>query len=244
MPPARRIRNPVTMDDPARRHQQIQAELARIGITLPGSLTSRTTRCQRPGCHCRATPPVLHGPYPTWTRKAGARSITKTLTAEEAERLRPYFTAHRRLRQLITELEAISIELAAQPPAPGTPEDQPGEAGTSPRQASPDRNGQNTGRSARLTREPGTAPRKPHVTPGQRVLSLAHELLRPTRWPLASFAIGPQCWSGGTTPPEPPCGRFSCCGWAPTAWFRRRGPGSGAGPGSGGDRHVLFRWPA
>ena len=135
MPPARRIRNPVTMDDPARRHQQIQAELARIGIALPGSLTSRTTRCQRPGCHCHASPPVLHGPYPTWTRKAGSRSITKTLTPEEADRLRPYFAAHRRLRQLITELEAISIELAAQPAAPQTPEGQPGEARTSPRPA-------------------------------------------------------------------------------------------------------------
>ena len=56
MPPARRIRNPVTMDDLARRHQQIQAELAQIGIALPGSLTSRTTRCQRPGCHCHAEP--------------------------------------------------------------------------------------------------------------------------------------------------------------------------------------------
>jgi hypothetical protein len=33
------------MDDLARRHQQIQAELAQIGIALPGSLTSRTTRC-------------------------------------------------------------------------------------------------------------------------------------------------------------------------------------------------------
>ena len=118
MPPARRIRNPVTMDDLARRHQQIQAELAQIGITLPGSLTSRTTRCQRPGCHCHASPPILHGPYPTWTRKAGSRSITKTLTPQEAERLRPYFTAHRRLRQLITELEAISIELASRPATP------------------------------------------------------------------------------------------------------------------------------
>jgi len=129
MPPARRIRNPVTMDDPALRHQQIQAELARIGITLPGSLTSRTTRCQRAGCHCHADPPVLHGPYPTWTRKAGARSITRTLTADDAERLRPYFAAHRRLRQLIAELEAVSIELAEQPasaPAqPGQPGDQP-----------------------------------------------------------------------------------------------------------------------
>ena len=145
MPPARRIRNPVTMDDPARRHQQIQAELAQIGITLPGSLTSRTTRCQRPGCHCHASPPILHGPYPTWTRKAGARSITKTLTPEEAERLRPYFTAHRRLRQLITELEALSIELAGQPPAPATPEDQPGEAGTSPRPANQTETGKTPG---------------------------------------------------------------------------------------------------
>ena len=78
---------------------------------------------------CHADPPVLHGPYPTWTRKAGARSITRTLTPEDAERLRPYFAAHRRLRQLITELEAVSIELAEQPappPAqPGQPGDQP-----------------------------------------------------------------------------------------------------------------------
>jgi len=113
------------MDDLARRHQQIQAELAQIGIALPGSLTSRTTRFPRPGCHCHATPPIPHGPYPTWTRKAGTRSITKTLTPEDAERLRPYFTAHRRLRQLITELETISIELATRPATPKTPGDQP-----------------------------------------------------------------------------------------------------------------------
>jgi len=49
------------MDDPARRHQQIQAQLGQIGIALPGSLTSRTTRCQRAGCHCHASPPILHG---------------------------------------------------------------------------------------------------------------------------------------------------------------------------------------
>lgn len=101
------------MDDPARRHQQIQAELGQIGLVLPGSLTDRTTRCQRAGCHCHADPPQLHGPYPTWTRKTGNRTITKTLTPEDAERLRPYFDAHRRLRQLINELEALSIELAS-----------------------------------------------------------------------------------------------------------------------------------
>ena len=116
------------MDDPARRYQQIQAELSQIGLILPGSLTDRTTRCQRAGCHCHADPPQLHGPYPTWTRKISGRTITRTLTPEDAERLRPYFDAHRHLRQLITELEAISIQLAGQPGPPHTqPRTQPGD---------------------------------------------------------------------------------------------------------------------
>ena len=142
------------MDDLARRQrQQIQAELAQIGIALPGSLTSRTTRCQRAGGHCHATPPVLHGPYPTWTRKAGGGPITKTLTPEDAERLRPYFTAHRRLRQLITELETISIELASLP-LPRKPSQAP---------------------SWEISLlNAGSATRKPAKPPGQRVLSLAH----------------------------------------------------------------------
>jgi hypothetical protein len=128
MPPAWRIRNAVPMTDLERRHQQIQAELGQIGIALPGSLVNRTTRCQSTGCHCHAGPPTLHGPYPTWTCKTGGRSITKTLTAEDADRLRPYIATHRRLRQLITELETISIELAQQPTPPQAPPDsQPGD---------------------------------------------------------------------------------------------------------------------
>ena len=128
MPPARRIGNAVDMDDPALRHQQIQAELSQIGLVLPGSLTARSTRCQRAGCHCHAGPPQLHGPYPTWTRKVSGRTVTRTLTAEDAERLRPYFDAHRHLRQLITELEAISIDLAGQPrPPQAQPGTQPGD---------------------------------------------------------------------------------------------------------------------
>ena len=86
---------------------------AAAGPALPGTLTVRAYACGKPNCRCHADPPRLHGPYPTWTRKIGNRTITKTLTPEDAERLRPYFDAHRRLRQLITELEAVSIELAS-----------------------------------------------------------------------------------------------------------------------------------
>ena len=172
MPPARRIRNPVTMDDPARRHQQIQAELAQIGIALPGSLTSRTTRCQRPGCHCRASPPVLHGPYPTWTRKAGARSITKTLTPEEADGSAP----------TSPPTAACASSSPNSKPSPSNSPDSPQHPQR--RKTSPAKPGPAPDRRTRPKRtkhreisplNAGTAPRKRHVTPGQRVLSLAHQ---------------------------------------------------------------------
>src|SRR5260370_32924812 len=79
----------------------------------PGPHAHRPTGGRRPGSPDSADPPQLHGPYPTWTRKIGSRPVTKTLTPQDAERLRPYFDAHRPLPQLITELEALSIQLAS-----------------------------------------------------------------------------------------------------------------------------------
>ena len=114
------------MDDRPAAHQQIEAALGQIGLVLPGSLTDRPARCQRAGCPCHADPPPCTAPTPTWTRTVNGRTVTRTLTAEDAERLRPYFDAHRHLRQLVTELEAISIQLAGQPAPPhAQPGDQP-----------------------------------------------------------------------------------------------------------------------
>ena len=91
------------------RRQEILAEMAGLGVVLPGSLVERSTRCQRSGCHCRADPPRLHGPYPTWMRQEGGHQVTRTLSPEQAERLRPLVAADRRLRQLVKELEALAL---------------------------------------------------------------------------------------------------------------------------------------
>jgi len=98
----------VTMKSEQRR-RAILAEIARLGPVVPGNLSLRSTRCAGAGCHCRADPPVLHGPYPTWTHQVDGRQVTKTLSTEEAERLRPAIQANRRLRELVKELEALSI---------------------------------------------------------------------------------------------------------------------------------------
>lgn len=88
------------------------AEISRLPLAVPGSLTDRMTRCQRDGCHCKADPPRLHGPYPTWTRRIDGTTITRTLRPEDADLLRSHLDAHRRLRQLITELDAVSAQIA------------------------------------------------------------------------------------------------------------------------------------
>jgi hypothetical protein len=72
-------------------------EIAAIGPVLPGSIVERTTRCQTEGCHYRADPPQLHGPYFAWTHRSGGHQVTTTITAVEADALRPLVVADRRL---------------------------------------------------------------------------------------------------------------------------------------------------
>ena len=93
------------------RLQSIRDELASLQFVLPGSLVMRTTRCQTKGCRCRnETAPQLHGPYPTWTRPVNGKTITKTLSVEQAERFGSWFDEARRLKALIAELEQLSIK--------------------------------------------------------------------------------------------------------------------------------------
>lgn len=96
------------------RLHEVLDELSHIGAVLPGSISERTTRCQRQGCHCRADPVVLHGPYATWTWRPGGSPLTRTLTTDQSARLLPYSEAHRRLRQLVNELERLSVQLIAE----------------------------------------------------------------------------------------------------------------------------------
>jgi hypothetical protein len=100
--------------DAERRQRQITAQIAKLGLCLPGSLVERMTRCGSPRCRCHSDPGQLHGPYPSWIRKAGAKTITRTLTPAQAERYRPLFDNTRRLRELISELETLSAQVVEQ----------------------------------------------------------------------------------------------------------------------------------
>ena len=103
---------------PAQRAQaaRIARELATLGFALPGTLADRLTRCGHASCRCRADPPQLHGPYHQWTRKKNGRTATRILSDEQLTDYGPWFDSHRRLRELITELEELSLAIAEADP--------------------------------------------------------------------------------------------------------------------------------
>jgi len=92
------------------------AGIARSAKVLPGSLTSRRTRCGRSGCKCMADPPEPHGPYWQWTRKEAARTVCRWLADDQAADYKTWIANDRRLHELVARLEAIGVAAAETDP--------------------------------------------------------------------------------------------------------------------------------
>jgi hypothetical protein len=96
--------------------RRIARELAALGFALPGTLADRLTRCGHANCRCHADPPQLHGPYHQWTRKKNGKTATRILSDDQYADYQPWFDNHKRLRELITELETLSLAIADNDP--------------------------------------------------------------------------------------------------------------------------------
>lgn len=91
---------------------QIARELARIARSadvLPGTITERLTLCGKPACACHSDPPRRHGPYWHWTRKVAGKTISGYLSKQDAHEYQHWIENDRRIRELLTRLEAIGI---------------------------------------------------------------------------------------------------------------------------------------
>jgi hypothetical protein len=97
---------------PQDRAAGIAAELAGLGLALPGTLMQRRVRCGWAGCRCHADPPELHGPYWQWTRKRAGRTVSRLVPDDQVANYRQWIDNHRRLRELIAELEDLTLTVA------------------------------------------------------------------------------------------------------------------------------------
>jgi hypothetical protein len=97
---------------PQDRAAGIAAELAGLGLALPGTLIQRRVRRGRASCRCHADPPELHGPYWQWTRKRAGKTVSRLVPDDQVEDYRQWLDNHRRLRELVAELEDLTLTVA------------------------------------------------------------------------------------------------------------------------------------
>jgi hypothetical protein len=93
-----------------KRHRELAAQIAEIGIVAAGSVTRRFTRCTSVGCRCNADPPRPHGPYWQWTAKVNGKTVTKRLSANEAQLYQEWIGNDRRIRALLAQIRKVDAK--------------------------------------------------------------------------------------------------------------------------------------
>jgi hypothetical protein len=93
-------------------YRALQDQIPDIGFIALGSVIERYTVCGAPTCRCQAEPPVKHGPYFQYSRKLHGKTLTRRLTAEQAERYRGWISNRRALDHVIDQMDQLSRQIA------------------------------------------------------------------------------------------------------------------------------------
>jgi hypothetical protein len=95
-----------------RQIEKVKRDLAAIGDLRPGSLSTQNTVCSSPGCHCKANPPIKHGPYNqlSYTRKG--RSSTKFIRDKHLSDIQKQVSNYQTMKMLLDQWIDLARELS------------------------------------------------------------------------------------------------------------------------------------
>ena len=95
-----------------RQIEKVKRDLSALGDLRPGSLSTQYNVCGSPGCHCKATPPVKHGPYyqVSYTRKG--KSSSKFVKKENLATVRKQLKNYERMKLLMERWIDLATELS------------------------------------------------------------------------------------------------------------------------------------
>jgi hypothetical protein len=95
-----------------RQIEKIKRDLAAIGDLRPGSLSTQKTVCSTPGCHCKANPPIKHGPYHqlSFTRKG--KSSTKFIRDKHLSDIQKQVSNYQTMKMLVDQWIDLATELS------------------------------------------------------------------------------------------------------------------------------------
>jgi hypothetical protein len=105
---------PMTRPELLRQHiDKIKQRIAALGDLRPGALSQQYNVCGSPGCQCKATPPVKHGPYYQISVKRHGKSTTQFVREQDLAEVQTQLDNYRRLRELVDEWITLSSEISS-----------------------------------------------------------------------------------------------------------------------------------
>ncbi len=93
-------------------------QISELGDFQPGSITSATRRCGKPGCHCAKPNDPGHGPHFQLTQKIAGKTASQNLASPAAVRKAEAEIAEfRRFRSLTSKLVEVNRSVRRSRPA-------------------------------------------------------------------------------------------------------------------------------
>lgn len=90
-----------------RDYEAVKARLAEVGFTCEGSLAELYTSCGNPNCRCRK-PDQRHGPYWQLTWKQAGKTVTRRLSAEDAQLYQQWIANRHQLEAVLEQMRDLS----------------------------------------------------------------------------------------------------------------------------------------
>ena len=77
---------PVPLSSLIEERSKLLRQVVELGDFQPGSISSPTRKCGKPGCHCAQPDDPGHGPHFQLTQKVDGKTVTQNLPSVEAVR--------------------------------------------------------------------------------------------------------------------------------------------------------------
>jgi hypothetical protein len=95
-----------------RRYRELTKRLQNLGFAVAGSVAERYTACGKATCRCHAAPPRRHGPYYQYSRKVAGKTVSRLVTAEQADQYRQWIANRRTLEEITAAIDELSHQAA------------------------------------------------------------------------------------------------------------------------------------
>jgi hypothetical protein len=87
-------------------------QVAEFGDFQPGSISSPTRKCGKPGCHCAKPDDPGHGPHYQLTQKVDGKTVTQSLpSVADLRKAENEVAEYRRFRSLTDDLVGVNRKI-------------------------------------------------------------------------------------------------------------------------------------